>query len=239
MSYYTPALVSVGGGTIVKSTSGSTIAITPISTVRAYDLVIAVGYTSVDATQVADAGDGWVLLDAGYDSVNSFGIFIMGCIAVRNGTGYAGLTLPTAGAYTAIPIAYRIPPPYRFDLSLRASSTGWFNATASATALDAPAILQPYAQCIDIIARGYNNGGTTTTVAAVTGFTERQDNGQISPPHGVVINERTVKNASQNPAVTSALAVAKTNRAGVRAMIGIVGNTTNRGRYMSSRRVGG
>jgi hypothetical protein len=232
----------VGAGTLQASTGASTVAVSPNASTRPLDLVVVVCYTAADATLVNDAGDGWVILDSGYDSVNTYGIFIAACIASRNGaSGYAGLTLPSSAAYTAQCSTFRILQPFKFDLAVRARSTGWFNATASSTTSSAPAILQPYGQVLDILGRGYNNGGTTTTSGNVTSFTERFDTGQVSPAHGVVLNDRTalVLGTQQNALVSGTLAVAKTNRAGVRAMIGIVGNTTNRGRYMSNRRAGG
>lgn len=239
MSYAAPYVQVANGG--LQTNAGSTnVVTTPSASTLGRDLVVVVCYMAGDATNVNDAGDGWVILDAGYDSGTGYGIFMAACLAPRAGaTGYSGLTLPASVAWTAGTNVYRVPQPYSFDLSVRAASTGWFNATASATALDGPAILQPYPQVIDLVGRGYNNAGTTTTVANITNYTERFDQGQASPAHGITLNDRTAQilGTQQNASVTSALAVAKTNRAGVRAMIGIVGNTmAGRGRYGSSRR---
>lgn len=198
-------------------------------------------YTNADATLVKDAGDGWVILASGYDSVNTYGIFIAALITQRLGsTGYAGLTLPSSAAYTAQNHGLSLRMPFKFDLSCRASGHGWYNDTASDTNLEAPSISQPYAQCVDIVGRGYNNGGTTTTVSTPSGFGEIFDTGQTSPPHGVVLLRGAFISSGQyaNPgAVSSALAVAKTNRAGVRAMVAVTANTmAGRARYGSGRR---
>jgi hypothetical protein len=203
------------------------------------DLVVVVCYVQggdIVATPPIDAGDGWVVLDAGYDTVNGFGIFIAACIATRAGSsGYAGLTIPSCTARSAQSHTYRMGQSYRYDLGGARGSQGWFNASASATALSQPEILQPYAQVLDLCAGGYNNAATTTTCGNVTGYTERFDTGQTSPPHGVVLRDRTFANAAQNPLASATLAVAKTMRGGVRAMVPIVANTAqgraNRGQF--------
>jgi len=238
MSAGITTVTTVGAGTLQASTSAATVAASPHANTRPYDLVVMVCYTDQDATIVNDAGDGWVILDSGYNSGSTFGIFLAVCLAASNGaSGYAGLTLPGTGAYTAQTYSYRLANSMtQFDLAVRGQSAGWYNATASATTGSGPAILQPYAQCIDLIGRGYNNGGTTTTSGNITGFTESFDTGQTSPAHGVVLNYRLLTGAVQNPLVSGTLAVAKTNRAGVRGMVGLVGNTQSR-RTMQNRRM--
>jgi hypothetical protein len=198
-------------------------------------------YAAADLTIAKDAGDGWVRLDAGWDSVNTFALGVFACIAVRNGSsGYAGLTLPASAAWTAITASYRLANA-RWDLSNACGSTAWYNASASATTLTPPAINQPYAQVIDFVGIGYNNGGTTTTVTNPSGFTERQDTGQTSPAHGISTNDRTAIILGAGPfnagPTGASLAVAKTNRAVVRAMVPIIANTyVSRGRLRGTRR---
>jgi hypothetical protein len=232
------AYTSSGNGSQTQSASASTIAITPTTNTIMGDLIVAAIYVDVDATLVKDAGDGWVVLDSGYDSGNAYGMLLAVCIAFRNGnSGYAGLTMPTTGGYIVRPTSLHLNAPYRWDLSRRAGSRAWFNATASATAADAPAILQPYAQVVDIIGRGYENAAGTITIGSIAGWTEATDTGDTSPPYGVGMSHRQLDNAIQNPSVTSNLSSASTNRAGVRGMVGIIGNTmAGRTRVGSSRR---
>lgn len=242
MTYFNGTLTVATGPALQASTGASVAAVSLGSNALPLDLIIMVCYMEGDATAVSDAGDGWVILDSGYDSVNTFGIFLAALINPYRGTAaYAGINFPSSVAYTAMTSIWRLPNMFKWDLALRAGSNNWFNDPASATALDAPAINKPYSTVIDLVGRGYNNGGTTTTVANLTNFSEQFDTGQTSPPHGIVLNRKTtiVNGFEQNGSATSALAVAKTNRAGVRGMVGIVANTTQRTRYFSSRRVGG
>jgi len=227
-----PTITAVGAGTIQASAVASTaVPVVPSASTLARDLVVVVCYVQgadIVTTPPVDAGGGWLVVDAGYDSVNAFGVFIAVCLAPRAGaSGWAGLTIPSASARTAQTYTYRIGSGFSFDVGAARGSQGWFNASASATALGQPAILQPYAQVIDLCGGGYNNAGTTTTVGNVTGFTERFDTGQVSPPHGVALRERSVSNAIQNASGTAALAVAKTMRGGVRCMVPIVADTAN------------
>lgn len=238
MTYGISAVTGIGAGTLQASTSASVVAASPNANTRPYDLVVMVCYTDQDATQVQDTADGWIILNSGYDGTNTYGIFMAALLARTDGaSGYAGLTLPGTGAYTAQVYTYRLANPGdRFCLCGKSAADTWYNLTASAVAIQGPTILQPYQQCIDLVGRGYNNAGTTTTMGNITGFTESFDTGQTSPAHGVILNYRLLTNAIQNPAVSGNLAVAKTNRAGVRAMVGLIGNVATR-RTMQYRRV--
>lgn len=239
MSIINFGVTTAGTGTKTFSTGSTNVAVTAPAG-EPGDLLIVACYTSADATLVKDAGDGWIILSSGYDAVNGYGIFLAVLISrQRSPQTYAGLTLPSSAAYTAQTQLLRLRMPFTWDLAVRASGEGWYNNIASDTNLEVPQINQPYAQCIDLLARGYNNGGVTTTVATPSGFAELFDTGQTSPPHGIVCNRASflVLSAVQNPPVASALAVAKTNRAGVRGMIGITANVmAGRGRYGSGRR---
>ncbi len=245
MSLGVPLYTSIGSGTLQTGTGSSgTCAVVPNASTLAGDLVIVVcaagpgTQTTEDITVSKDNGDGWVLISSGYNPSSSpaMGIFIAACMATRNGSsGYAGIKFNTSNYYYAAQShTFRIAAPGAFDLDHVGRDNGYIFNAASATALDAPAISQPYQQVIDLVGRGYYNGGTTTTVADITGYTERFDTGSAASYLGVVLNDRTaaVLGAVQNPLVTSALAAAKTNRMGVRAMIAIVGmQSPNRGRY--------
>lgn len=225
-----PTPTTVGTGTIQSTAvSTTTVPVVPSTSILARDLVLLVCYVQgadIVATPPIDAGDGWVVLDSGYDTVNAWGMFLAACLAPRAGSsGWAGMTIPSATARTAQTHAMRLAAGsgFGFDLGGAVGSRAWFNASASATALTQPEILQPYAQCFDVCAGGYNNAGTTTTCGNVTGFTERFDAGQTAPPHGVVLRERSVSNHNINAAANATLGVAKTMRGGLRAMIPIVG----------------
>jgi hypothetical protein len=181
-----------------------------------------------------------VILDALYDIAGWATCILAACIARKNGSsGYAGLSNKAAGNYAAQAQTFRVLPPARFALEAFGGSAGGLENSAVDTALDAPAINQPADTVIDLLGRGYENSGTTTSVATVTNFTERFDTGSTSA--GVVLNDRTaaIRGAIQNPLVTSALASARSYRFGLRAMIPIVGHITPQyRRYGMGRRIG-
>ena len=244
MSLGLPVYTSVGSGALQTGTgTASLCAVSPNANTLAGDLVVVVccaGPTTQaqeDVTVSRDNGDGWILLSSGYNSVTEpLGIFLAACIATRNGSsGYAGILFNASTYwYSAQSNTFRLALPACFDLDHVGRDSGWAFNSASDTALDAPAINQPYQQVIDLVGRGYFNGGTTTTVANITNFTERFDTGSAASYIGIALNDRTaaIIGAVQNPPITSALAVAKTYRMGVRAMIPIVGmQSPHRGRY--------
>jgi hypothetical protein len=250
MSMGLQAYTSVGSGTLQTGTgTSSACAVVPNASTLAGDLVVVVcaggaptGTQTIEDLRVSkDLGDGWVLLSSGYDLTNGFGIFLAACIAPRAGSsGYAGIGFNNnTFYYTAQSHTFRIRQPAWIGLDQFGRDNGWIEYTASGTPLDAPAINQPYQQVIDLVGRGYNNGGTTTTVGNITNFTERFDTGSAASYGGVVLNDRTaaITGAVQNPSVTSSLAVAKTYRMGVRAMIPILGNTYCIGRMRGGRRI--
>jgi hypothetical protein len=242
MSMGLPAYTSVGSGTKTSNAASALATVTPNASTLAGDLVVAVCYgtgAGGDLTIARDAGDGWVILDSGWDGTNNFGIFLAACIATRSGSsGYSGITLPASMPWTLQCHTFRIKAPAAFLLG-RCQSIGWFNDTVASTSLNAPAINQPYPQGIDLVGRGYNNAAITTTVGNITNYTERFDTGQVGPPHGVVLNDRTavITGSVQNGSLTSALAVLKPFRAGVRAFIPIIGNTLMPGRMQGNRRL--
>lgn len=245
MSAIMPTVTQVGAGVLVSST-GATTAVPNVSVgvVNSSDLVMAICYMAGDATLVSDLGDGWVILDAGYDAANTFGIFLAVMVNGRPGsTGHLGFQLPASVAFTLQCYTLRLAAgsPFRWDVANAVGSRAWINAAASSTTLAVPAIVPSNSSGIYLCGCGYNNGGTTTTVGTLGSHTELFDTGQTSPPHGVTgsflntIQTSAVMQAS----VSSSLAVAKTNRAGVRAFVPIVeNNTMMRGRYLGSRRVG-
>jgi hypothetical protein len=243
MSMGLPAYTSVGTGTLQANASLVTaIAAAPNASTLPGDLVVIVVYgnSSAGPIYIGDAGDGWKVLDHGYDATNIIFIALLAAISPRSGgSGWAGCVASSSTYYTAQTQTFRLSRPGSFDLGGAKGSNGWFFDSASATALDAPLICPPGQQVLDVIGRGYYNSGTTTTVGTVTNFTERFDTGQTNPGMGVVLNDRTaaITGAVQCPSVTSALAVAKTMRSGVRAMIPIVGNTLLRGRMQGNRRL--
>jgi len=232
MTIGSPAIVAVGAGTLTTSAVATTnIAVTPNGNANAGFLTVCVVYLTggdLNTQPPVDAGDGWIFPDWGYDSANGYGIILAVCTRNRAGTGapaWSGITVPSVTGYAAQTYTYYFTGGFGFDLGAAVGSRNWFNATASATTLTQPAIAQPYAQCLDLCAGGYNNAAVTTTVGNVTGFTERFDTGATSPPLGVVLRDRIVLNHNINAAANATLAVAKTNRAGARAMIPIIAHT--------------
>jgi hypothetical protein len=228
-------------GTLQASTSSSTIAAVPASSVLPGEVVVLVAYvTGVDCRDAKDAGDGWRIVSSAYDTGNSYGGFIAVLNAVRGGSsGYAGITLPGTGAYTAQTyslglgmsnVTQRVPY-LRADQAL--GSEGVLTA-GNGTAINMPPTVSPhYSQWVGVYGAGYDNGGTTTTVGALSTHNERFDTGQTSPPHGVCCGD--IFYGSVNPqsdnfisnAYTSiTLAVAKTKKVGLYAVIPYVANTT-------------
>jgi len=170
---------------------------------------------------------------------------MFGWISARAGATRNGLTLPSSGAWTAQSHTFRPTRPFTFNLAGEVPSAGWVNATASATALTRPAFGGAggagfkWNQGIELTGGGYNNGGTTTTCGNITSYTERFDTGQASPAHGVVLNDRTTLTQGTTGwygTLSSTLAAAKTNRAGVRAWIPVDSITPPR--LMRGRRIG-
>jgi hypothetical protein len=245
MSIGLPAYTSIGSGTMTNSpgsgTSVTAFAVTPNSSTLQGDLVVwVISQSSIAARAIpVDLGDGWIL--ATLETGNS-GISLAICIAPRAGSsGWAGLSTGTLQyVYCSQCHTFRLSPPARWDIHNARFSSDSIFASGSGTALDAPAINQPYQQVIDILGRSYNNAGATTTVANVTNFTERFDTGIGDPGYSIAMNDRTgaINGSVQNASVTSALAVAKQERCGLRVMVPIVGNTmiNNRARYGQSRR---
>lgn len=250
---------NIGVGTKQTSTSGAAIGAVPNSSTLAGDLVILGAYVvGADCTRAKDAGDGWVILDAGYDSVNGYGILAAACISAMNGawTG-AGLTLPGNAAFTSQTYTWRMA-----SASVARSAAacwslvgamgsqngagGWFNATASSTTLTVPRRDGPgYNQSMEFAVCGYTNdgGNPVETVTGSGSWTERVDDGQNSPAHGLWIAQRNVLTHSSpfDASADMTISAACTNRAGVRCSIPVVGNlnaSAMRQRHMSARRFG-
>lgn len=207
------------------------------------DLVICLIYErggNISTTPPKDTSDGWIFLDYGYNATNNFGMVLAAWICTfTNATDLIGITLPSTTSHSFCMASFRLPAGYYFNHSKASGSlglAGWFNATVSTTSLFAPAIAQPYAQCLDIIGRGYGADGTGVTTATVTDFIEIFDAGQLAPPQGLVLNHRTVTSYNVNDLVSSITTAAKIDRGGVRAMIPIVSRTSSN-RYMSPRRL--
>lgn len=213
-----------------------------------------------DCTLAKDGGDGWKILDAVYDTVNGFGALIAAMNSWKNGsiTG-AGIILPGSAAWTSQCITYNarstngvsIQAPMRYDVAAATGSVGGITDAASSATVNIPGILPSYSQWLEVVAGGYNNAGTTTTIATLNpglgfGYLECIDTGQVAPQHGVWMDtsqEITDPRQAQQfmPAITGTLAVAKTNRASVRACIPVTGNVNAgamRQRMMGARRFG-
>jgi hypothetical protein len=237
-----PGTWTVGAGTLQTNAGSALITASPSASTAYRDLVVLMAYVTGAGAPVlgaVDAGDGWFMLDRGWDGTNNWGVLLAGCIAPRAGaSGWAGITLPGSGAWTAQTYTYRLPYTFRFALELAAPGRGWVAVAGSSTTSTVPQISLPYPQCLVIDGIGYNNGGTTTTCGNITGFTERFDTGQTSPPHGVKLDDALIwGNDYLIAQANSTLGAAKTNKGGLRAAIPILGHTRIPNRFMSSRRI--
>jgi hypothetical protein len=243
MSMGLPAYTSIGTGTWDYADSHQPVFFYPNANTLAGDLVVGVigAIGAYDMTVTKDAGDGWVKLAAGANPTDGYGMLLVACIASKNGAnGYAGMILPGSTYHASQCHTFRIDPPAGFLLGAFGHDDQWVYNTASATALDAPSISQPYQQVIDLVGRACYNAGVATSVGNITNFTERFDVSTTTGRMNLVLNDRTavITGAVQNPSVTSNLAAAKTYRMGVRAMIPIIGNTSpHPGRYGRWRRL--
>lgn len=248
MSYLSGAspYTSVGSGTLQASTGAATVTVSANASTRAHDLIALVVYAAGDVTLAVDAGEGWVLLDGGYNSGATYGLGLFACISARDGATRAGLTLPSSVAWTAQCHVFRPIAPFRFNLAGAVGSGNWFNSTGSATANTRPAFkgagaAQFRVHGIELTGGGYNNAGTTTTAGNITSYTERFDTGQTSPAHGVALEDLTTLTqgtVGQYGTLSCALAVAKTNHGGVRAFVPLIVTPPLRGRLHGGRRLG-
>jgi hypothetical protein len=237
MQAYGIPVAQTGAGTLAASTGSTAVTVTPHSgTLAGMSMVVAVCYMAGDPANVVDAGDGWVILSRGYDSGTTSGIFMAACVSPRNGSsGWAGFTLPSSVAWTCQTYTFTVAKEWRWTLlPVMSDGAGTF-ASGSAQALGAPAANQPFEQVVDLVGRGYNNGGTTTACANIGNYTEMFDTGQTSPPHGVVLSYAFRNGIGTPVSVTSNLTVAKTNRWGVRAMVGLSRGPQRSPHYLNTR----
>lgn len=240
MSYFgLNAYTHVGAGTLATNAGSALITASPHTNTLPLDLVYLVAYVGGDPTGSVDAGDGWVLNT--YYNTSGFGLVIAVTLAAWAGSsGYAGITLPSSLAWTAQTDTLRIVPPALFDVQAAAflPDTEKYSATASAQALSVnTGQFNPYPDYVWILGRGYNNGGTTTTVGTISGTSERFDTGQASPAHGVAGNDGPFTGSAIPGTVSSNLAVAKTNRIGAWVKVPIVARTMHNHHYLSARRM--
>lgn len=234
----------VGAGTLNASAGSTSVLVAAHGNTVAQDLIVLVVYGAGDLTIATDAGEGWVLLDGGWDSTNTFSLAMFACVSARIGATRTGLTLMSSFAWTAQNASYRPLYGLRWDLANFVRSAGWQNAAASSTSLIRPAFAGAgraanVAQGIVLTAGGYNNAAVTTTCGNITNFTERFDTGQIAPPHGVVLNEKsTITGIDHFSTLAATLGAAKTNRAGVRAYVPMFARTMQRSRLTARRMMG-
>jgi hypothetical protein len=223
---------TVGAGTLTANTGSATATVTVSGSILPGDLVVAVGYIAGDATIVRDGGDGWSFLGQVYNSTGGFGLFLAACIA--NWTGartMSGIALPSSMGWTLQNYAYRPTKPFAWDIAGAIRDANPYTATATGTGAAVNAMAGAGSavyqlQGIELQARGYNNAGTTTTAGTVTNYSERFDTGQVSPPYGITLDDRSVvtqATATVYTAQSKTLAVTKTNRAGLRAFVPLRG----------------
>lgn len=239
MSVGLTAYSSIGSGTLATNAGSTTITVAPNSSTLSWDLVYVVVYIQGDPTGAYDLGDGW-RIGTYYDAAG-FGLVIAIVLATRAGSsGYAGIALPSSLAWTAQCQTLRIVPPGYFDLggARFLPDTEKYSATASATTLSVnTGQFDVYADYVWILGRGYNNGGTTTTVGTISGTTERFDTGQVSPTHGIAGNDGPFSGFAIPGTVSSNLAAAKTNRIGAWVKVPIIGSVSRPQSLLNMRRM--
>lgn len=248
--------MSVGFPSVLYTNSGSTYLYGTGATVNAYAITPSnyvpsgifaiVLYVRGGNVFEATCNGNMILLDGVHDSGsnNSLGLF---CGMLTTGAGGIGtITLastPTCfygrgqGFYLSPNTLMWYSPALKFHLGGRAKSEAPYSDASSLDSITIPKIHQPYAQCLDIAARGYYSTASTSCTA-ITGFSEFNDVWFTTAQIGIVGNWRALTGFTEAPAVAGTISVARTNRFGVRAMIPIIGNVTPQyRRYLSSRRV--
>lgn len=220
-------------------TSGTSVPIAPHFNTLSGDLIVCWLYTTgVDPTLTVDAGDGWRQVCGGYSGSYGLALFVLNARRASNG-GYAGLTL-AAGVtgFRAVTQVFRCSSPFRLDASQAVGSPDWYQSAASSVTSSAPETSTPYAQCLDVVCRAYNSAGGATTSGTISGFTESNDGTGAAPNIGGSINWQLLAGHQVLPLVSSSLSVARTDHAGLRVVVPLVGNTLGQyGRYLSGRRI--
>lgn len=235
-------------------TSGSAttaVTVTASASVAPHDLLVLVLYTSVNCCDALDAGEGWVLLDGGFDGTNNYGFSMWGCISARAGATRNGLTLSSSGNWRAQNYAYRPIAPFRFHLGGRIAGGDWFNATADSRSMSwnpfrGAGNAALFVQGISLLAAGCtNNASVLPTATAPTSHTERFDTGATTAPaSNVWLGDKTTVTAGTvdiYSTITNATfwsnTSARTNRACARAFVPVLSGALT-GRYVAPRRIG-
>ena len=202
-----------------------------------------------------------MILDAGYDSGNGFGVLVAALLVGNVPSSFAGLTLPGNAAYTSQTFGVFLGanglsqkgPGFGFSImgacGMRNTGNAYFSDTASSTTLTTPGLVQRgYPHNFIVGVAGYTSDGANPveTVSAAGGFSERVDVGQNSPAHGLYIVTRTSPAIEQGTsgqlgAGNHTISAASTNRCGITVSIPVIANVNAsrmRHRHMSSRRFG-
>jgi hypothetical protein len=244
---------NAGGGTLQTGIATTAVTCTVSSAVAAGDLVVMALYATVNPGAAVDAGEGWVLLDSGFDAGNAYGMAIWAHISTRGGTSRNGLTLETAGDWAGI--TYSVHPiwPFQFSFVGAVGSQNCFNAVADSRSMSwnpfrAAGFAANTWQGMTILVAGCYNGATVPTATAPTLYYERVDTGIATTPFvNLWIGERAGGSTfatSIYDTVTNTTfyttSGAQTKRASCRAFVPFIGNVNAyRGRYLSGRRVMG
>jgi hypothetical protein len=243
MSYLQAGTVTLNrtaGG--IQSSTGSTNLLASIhSTTQQGDISVLVAYCGGDPTPgLVDINYGWRTF-TGYDAAG-FGLIV--AVAKSRGLYYQqdSLTLPASMAWASVTRAIYFPnngscP--KIDIS-KATFGSFYSATASDTTITVNPRQTPYAQCIEIVGFGSNNGGTVRTLSSMTGYTELVDTGVTSPAYGVGCYYRIHYNSyfiDTGPTVTIS-GPGGTNRTSLSLFIPITSQMINPNRNLSYRSFG-
>lgn len=228
--------MAVNGGAVItdvgNSTPGTGSAVTSftpsaIGTTLAGDLLVVISKsTSGDllTTPPRSTNGTWVFPAYHYDSTNGHGLLVAVCIAARSGAAAHGsITVPSM-THTFLTQTYRLSPPFQWDLPRMVSSGNFFFDSASGVAADAPELLQSAPHGLDIVVRGFNNGGATITLGAMTGFTNRTYTSNVANQQAVGLDDRELNGMVSNPAVSSNLSANGTMRMGLRFFVPVIGD---------------
>jgi len=253
MSYYSGAVpyLAVAQGNLTSGTASATVTTEATTQTLPGDLLVLVLYATVDPAAAIDAGEGWVLLDSGFDGANGYGIAMWVAVSAKAGLTRTGLTLASSGNWAAVLSFFRPLSSLRWGLSGKVAGGNWYNATADSRSMS----WNPYRgagfagnglQGVELLGAGCANGGVVPTATAPTGYTERADQGIVAAPSmNISLNYRVPATANlvTNYALTTVTnstyyttSGAQTNRASVRGFVPIVGLSSYPGRYFSGRR---
>lgn len=241
MSYLQSDVVTINGtGGSVNSTTGDTnVFISIHSSTQQGDCVVVVAYCGGDPTGIKDMNYGFRLF-TGY-AATGYGLIIG--IARGKGPYYSedSWTLPSSMAWISKCRPFYIDTfqLHKFDIANAVSAENFFSDDASATTISVNQRSVPYGQCIEILAFGFNNGGTVRTLSGLPStYTELTDDGVTSPPYNTSYSYKIHKGATVEPATSVTISATCTNRCSMSVFIPIVSGSVFPRRFCSNKRYG-